>query len=120
MEKRNYKELIVWQRSIELVPKVYELLKRFPRHELYGLSDQIRRAAISIPANIAEGQARQHNKEFIQHLSIAKGSLAELNTLLIIALRLNYIDKTTFRILEKEIGNVGRPLSGLITRLRGR
>ena len=72
-ETRGYKDLIVWQMAMDLVPEVYQLSKRLPPEELYGLSDQIRRAAVSIPANIAEGQARQHPGEFIQHLSIARG-----------------------------------------------
>ena len=79
MEKKaDYTELVVWQRAMALVPDVYTLLKAFPQEETYALADQIRRAVVSIPANIAEGQARQHRKEFIQHLSIAKGRLAEL------------------------------------------
>ena len=83
MEKKaDYTELVVWQRAMALVPDVYTLLKAFPQEETYALADQIRRAVVSIPANIAEGQARQHRKEFIQHLSIAKGRLAELHTLL--------------------------------------
>ena len=91
MEKKSYRDLNVWQKSIDLVPEIYELLKLFPKHETYSLADQIRRAAVSIPANIAEGQARSHRKEFAHFLSISKGSMAELHTLLIVANRLGYI-----------------------------
>lgn len=112
--KSSYKDLVVWKRAIDLVPPIYELLRRFPPHENFGLAAQIRRSVVSISANIAEGQGRQHRKEFLQHLSIAKGSLAELNTLLIVAQRLNYIDMDVLKEVERELGKVGRPLSGLI------
>ena len=117
---KSYRDLVVWQRAIDLAPKVYELLKGFPREERYELASQIRRATVSIPANIAEGQARQHPKEFIQHLSIAKGSLAELHTLLIVAQRLSYLSPEQLATMENELAQIGRPLSGLITRLRQR
>ncbi len=120
MQKKNYKQLVVWKRAMDLVPEVYALLKAFPKEETYALADQIRRAVVSIPANIAEGQARQHNKEFLQHLAIAKGSLAELHTLLIIAGRLGYISRTTLDRIEQELNQIARPLSGLILRLRGK
>jgi four helix bundle protein len=101
---------------MDLLPVVYELLKQLPRNESYALSDQIRRAALSIPANIAEGQARQHKKEFIQHLSIARGSLAELDTLLLAGQRLGYWpinDRIDSQLLE-----IRRLLQGLIRSLR--
>ena len=115
--KQNYKDLIVWQRAIDLVPKVYEVLKTFPKEENFALTSQIRRAAVSIPANIAEGQGRMHKKEFAQFLSIAKGSLAELHTLLIIAQRLDYLTPEKLADLEKELAEVAKPLHGLITKL---
>ncbi|THJ24719.1 MAG: four helix bundle protein [Nitrospira sp. CG24E] len=119
MEKKaDYTELVVWQRAIALVPEVYKLLKAFPAAETYALADQVRRAAVSIPANIAEGQARQHRKEFLQHLSIAKGSLAELHTLLIVAQQVGYINGDRLREIEAVLQTVGRPLAGLINRLR--
>ena len=119
MQKKNDKQLIVWQRAMDLVPEVYALIKVFPKEETYALADQIRRAVVSIPANIAEGQARQHNKEFLQHLAIAKGSLAELHTLLMIAERLGYLSKTTLDGIERDLSQIARPLSGLIQNLRG-
>ena len=119
MEKKaDYTELVVWQRAMALVPDVYTLLKAFPQEETYALADQIRRAVVSIPANIAEGQARQHRKEFIQHLSIAKGRLAELHTPLMIAQRLRYLSGDRLREIKAALETVGRPLAGLINRLR--
>ena len=118
MEKKNYRDLVVWQRAIELVPKIYNITRRLPKEELYALGDQIRRAAVSIPANISEGQARQHGKEFIQYLFIAKGSLAELRTLLIVAQKLGYISSETLQQLEEEMSLIARPLEGLLASLR--
>ena len=86
MKKSSYKDLIVWQKAMTLIPKIYTFLKVFPPEERYALSDQV-----SIAANIAEGQGRNHPKEFLQFLGIAKGSLAELETLMIIARNLNYL-----------------------------
>ena len=88
MEKQkvlSYKDLIVWQKSINLVKEIYLVTSKFPRNELYGLSSQMQRAAISIPSNIAEGQQRKNIKEYLQFLRIALGSLAELETQIIIA-----------------------------------
>lgn len=117
-EKQSYRDLIVWQRAIDLTPTVYLAISDFPKYETYALTDQIRRAAVSIPANIAEGQGRQHRKEFLQHLNIAKGSLAELHTLLIVAQKLSYLTPDQLGALEHELGEVARPLSGLIEHLR--
>ena len=89
----NYQDLLVWQKAIELVKEVYSLVKLLPAEERFGLGDQMRRAAISIPSNIAEGEARKSRKEFANFLSIANGSRAELETQLIIATQLEYIDK---------------------------
>ena len=119
-EKKSYKQLVVWQRAIDLVPKIYVLLKGFPKEETHALADQIRRSVVSIPANIAEGQARQHKKEFLQHLAIAKGSLAELHTLLIIAERLSYVSQATLVGMEHELSEIARPLSGLIQNLKSK
>jgi len=85
---KSYRELLVWQKSIELVDEIYKVIKMFPKEETYALCDQLRRSAVSIPSNIAEGQARQHTGEFKQFLFIALGSLAELDTQLVIANRL--------------------------------
>jgi four helix bundle protein len=96
MEKnsgKSYRDLIAWKKSIELAKKVYLLTKQFPRDEAYGLVQQARRSAVSIAANIAEGQGRNGRKEFIQFIGIARGSLTELQTHLVIAGKLGYLDE---------------------------
>jgi four helix bundle protein len=88
---KSHKDLKVWQESMDLVIQIYKLAENFPKHEIYGLSSQIRRAAVSIPSNIAEGAGRSGEKEFIRFLYIALGSLSEIETQLEIAFRLDYI-----------------------------
>ena len=88
---KSYKDLIVWQKAMTLVELVYQVTRTFPREEIYGLTSQLRRAAVSIPSNIAEGQARQSTTEFKHFLSIARGSLAEVETQLLIANHLKYL-----------------------------
>lgn len=90
MTTRSYRDLVVWQKSIELVVAAYKLTATFPEHERFGLTSQLHRAAVSVPANIAEGHARMHRNEYVHHLSIARGSLAELETHITIAVRLGY------------------------------
>ena len=114
MSKLHYRDLVVWQRSIDLVPRVYVVVRGLPRAETYALGDQLRRAAISIAANIAEGQARQHPREFLQYLAIARGSLAELNTLLILAQRLGYLTQQTLEEFDIALQGVAKPLHELI------
>jgi len=82
---KNYRDLLVWKQGIELVKLIYKITQQFPKEEIYGLTSQIRRSAVSIPSNIAEGHARDSLKEYIQFLSVAAGSLAELQTQLVIA-----------------------------------
>lgn len=115
--KVGYQDLVVWKRAIDLVPTVYQAIREFPAHENFALSAQIRRAVVSISANIAEGQGRQHRKEFLQHLSIAKGSLAELHSLLTVAHRLGYLESTALDELETALSGVRRPLTGLLETL---
>lgn len=91
---KDFRDLIVWQKAMELVAEVYRLVKRLPKEELFALSDQIRRAAISIPSNIAEGQGRNSLKEFIHFLAIAKGSKAELETQLLLCVKVNYLNNS--------------------------
>lgn len=91
----SFKDLEVWKRGIDLVEDIYTLTAKFPSNEQFGLVSQMRRAAVSIPSNIAEGQGRKNAKEFIQFLYIAKGSLAEIETQLIICQRLNYLEEST-------------------------
>ncbi len=110
---KSYRDLEVWQKAMDLVIMCYQTTKKFPRSEIYGLVSQLQRAAVSIPANIAEGRERQHSKEFIQHLSIAYGSLAELETHVQIAERLNYIEGSQLKKLLSKTSEVGRMLNGL-------
>ncbi len=113
MTLKSYRDLEVWQKSMDLVVVCYQITKEFPKNEIYGLSSQLQRAAVSIPSNIAEGRHRQHSKEFLQHLSIAYGSLAELETHIQIAERLHYInDNQTKQVLDRT-AEIGRMLNGL-------
>ena len=91
MAWKHYSEMIVWQKSMDLVEEVYRLVKLLPAEERYALSDQIRRAVVSIPANIAEGESRKTDKEFKYFLSIAKGSVSEVETLLLVCMRIKYL-----------------------------
>ncbi|MFH1562901.1 MAG: four helix bundle protein [Nitrospirota bacterium] len=113
MNIRSYRDLEVWQKAMELVIECYRITKEFPRSETFGLASQLQRAASSIPANIAEGRERQYTKEFLQHLSIAYGSLAELETHLEISWRLNYIDEKSLNGLLAKTAEIGRMLNGL-------
>jgi four helix bundle protein len=117
---QSFKELNVWQASTSLCILVYKTTKSFPKDELYGITSQIRRCSVSIPSNIAEGFNRQSTKEFIQFLQIAFGSSAELETQLIIAKELNYLDEPTFNHLVQELTSIRKMLSGLIKSLRKR
>src|SRR5438128_6766610 len=94
MGSQSYRDLVVWQKGIELCVRVYEVCQAFLRSEMYGLADQMKRASVSVPSNIAEGQGRQHLGEFRHFLSIANGSLAELDTQRIIAERLAFLSPT--------------------------
>ena len=115
MEKINsFKDLIVWQRSIELVKESYKIVNQLPQKETYALSDQMRRDVISIPSNIAEGRNRQTRKEFTQFLRIASGSLAELETQLIITKDLYNIDIKKAEVLLTETGKM---LSSMINKI---
>ncbi|WP_206751898.1 four helix bundle protein [Luteimonas cucumeris] len=117
---KGYRDLVVWQRAMDLVPAVYAVARALPKEETYALGDQLRRAVVSIPANIAEGQARQHRKEFLQYLAIAKGSLAELTTLLLVVERIGYMSAETLAPARIALSRVASPLHGLITTLRHR
>ena len=110
---QGYRDLEVWQKAMDLVVTCYGITESFPQHEIYGLSSQLRRAAVSVPANIAEGRERQHKKEFVQHLSIAYGSLAELETHILIAERLNCVDEKGLNKILEGTGEVARMLNGL-------
>lgn len=111
---KSHKDLIVWQNSIQLVTDIYTLTKNYPKEELFGLTNQLRRAAISIPSNIAEGAARNHEKEFIQFLYISLGSCAEIETQLIISENLEFIDSKTLEVFLGKITDIRNMLIGLI------
>lgn len=113
MDFKSYRDLEVWQKAMDLVVDCYTITSNFPKKETFGLASQLQRAAISIPSNIAEGRERQHRKEFIQHLSIAYASLAEVETHLQIAERLNYVDLDKVNQLLDKTSEVGKMLNGL-------
>lgn len=112
----NHRDLEVWQKSIDFAVNIYRLTEKFPSSELYGLVSQMRRSAVSISSNIAEGAARNGNKEFIQFLHVALGSASEIETQLIIAERLQYIQKD--ELVVHELGGIQKMLMGLIKYLR--
>ena len=119
MAVRNYSELIAWQKAIDLVETVYTLSAALPREEMYGLTTQIRRAAVSIPSNIAEGQGRWTTGEFVQFLGIANGSLREVETQIHIALRLKFIAQVDSEAAVRLASAVGRLIYGLRNSLSG-
>ncbi len=115
---QSYKDLIAWQLAIELVLEIYRSTQTFPREEMYGLTSQLRRAAVSIASNIAEGQGRLSKREFHQFLGQARGSLMEVETQIQIAERLSYVDAVRARSLLAKAAEAGRVLNGLIASMR--
>lgn len=113
----SYKELVVWQKSVELVTKMYELTEDYPKSELYGLTSQMRRAAVSIPSNIAEGRRRGTRKDFRHFLLLAYGSGAELETQIEISKRLPFGNGLNFSQVEALLGEVMRMLNAMINKL---
>ncbi len=116
MKTQSFKDLIVWQKSYELVLEIYKMTTVFPRTEIYGLSQQMRRAAVSVPSNIAEGYGRKHKAEYNQFLSIAYGSLLELETQFLLATDLKYASEN--RIVEGLLKEVGRMLYRMLHPIR--
>jgi four helix bundle protein len=119
MPVQSYRELIVWQKAMDFVAEVYRVTRSFPKEELYGVTSQVRRAAVSIPSNIAEGQGRQTTGEFRQFLGHARGSLLETETQVLLSERLKYLDHKTTENLLQQAAEVGRILNGLIGSLQG-
>jgi four helix bundle protein len=117
---QHYKDLIAWQKSMDLADAIYEATEAFPKRETYSLTDQMRRAAVSIPSNIAEGQAHFSRREFRHFLRHSCGSLAELETQIVIAQRRNYLTEPQTAELLKRTHEVGRILSGLLNSLKER
>ena len=111
---RSHRDLVVWQKAMDLVVTVYRATESFPKAETYGLTSQIRRAVTSIPANIAEGQGRRLTKEFVYFLANARGSLWELDTHLESATRLGFLNSDTHQELQSQLDEVGRMLNGLM------
>lgn len=120
MQIRSHRDLIVWQKAMDLVAECYQLAERFQRKEQFSLTDQLQRAAVSVPANIAEGHGRKSTAAFLNYLSIASGSLAELETHIEIAIRLNYVSPEAAALPMTTIENVRRMLEGLIKSLKRR
>ncbi len=114
---KNYRELIVWQDAIKIAKAVYLLTGKFPKQEIYALADQLRRAAVSVPSNIAEGQARKSPGDFRRFLHIALGSLAEVDTQLILAQEFGYLSKEDIDPMDMEIQNLRKKLYALINSL---
>lgn len=118
MTINSYKDLVVWQKSFELCLIIYRLTKNFPREELYGIVSQMRRAALSIPSNIAEGFSRHRKLEYIQFLHIAFGSAAELETQLQVSKELNYIKPEDFTRAEQLLTEVNKMLNSLVANVK--
>jgi len=113
MSIQHYRELIVWQKAMRLAKLCYHVTKVFPKAELFGMTSQIRRAAASIPANIAEGHGRAHTREYLNHLSIARGSLAELETHLILSQDVGLLEEVALRDCLALADDISRMLSAL-------
>jgi four helix bundle protein len=120
MAGRNYADLLVWQQGMDLVEAIYGITTSFPKDERFGLTNQLRRASVSIPANIAEGQGRQSPRDFLRFLSIAYGSLREVETLILIAERLKFLSPAQTEPLMSRAAELGRLLNGLSNSLRSR
>ena len=117
---RPHESLEVWSQSVDFVVDIYKVTESFPREEKFGLTSQIRRAAVSVPANIAEGAARTSNKEFAQFLSNAQGSASESETEHLIASRLEYLDKDKYLKVRASLESIGRMITGLLQHLRSK
>jgi four helix bundle protein len=120
MAVRGFKDLVVWQKSMDLVEKIYRLTQNFPKQETYGLSSQVQRAAVSVAANIAEGNRRDSTREYIHHLAFSLGSLAEVETYLDVSIRLGYAKSNFLSSLEAQCDEIGRMLRGLPKSLRAK
>lgn len=118
MKIKSYRDLETWKKAMDLVEEVYKETRSLPKEETYGLLSQIRRAAVSIPSNIAEGQGRDSTKEFLHHLSFAYGTLCELQTQLLLACRLGYLSQQAYEHLEDSSSCVARLINGLSNSLR--
>ena len=118
MKKLSYQGLTVWQKAMDLTAIIYLLTKKLPKEELYSLSDQMRRSAVSIPSNIAEGQDRDTNKEFVRFLAISRGSKSELETQLLICVKVGYLSETEILEAMNLSTEIGKMLTSLINKLK--
>ena len=114
---KSYRDLLVWQKGIELAKDIYALTKSLPPSEKFGLISQMRRAAVFVPSNIAEGQARRHTKEFRQFLHIARGSLAELDTQLTVAVQLGFVAQEDVDLIGRRLIELAKMTNGLLSKL---
>lgn len=114
----SFRDLLAWQKAMTLVTEVYRATEAFPKNELYGLTSQVRRSAVSVPSNIAEGKGRFTKKEYVHFLANARGSLCEMQTQLEIAMNLGYLADTAFNDLDQQAREVGRVLNGLMKAIR--
>jgi four helix bundle protein len=119
-KRRDYRDLVLWQRAVELAAEVHRVTLKLPRHELFGLAAQMRRSAVSIPSNIAEGSGRRTTREFIAFLHIARGSLSELRTQLLLASKVAYVTGSEISVAENLTDEVGKLLNAVIRGLRHR
>lgn len=110
---RPHQNLDAWKKSVDFVVMIYKMTENFPKEEKFGLTSQIRRAAVSVPANIAEGATRKSDKEFLQFLSISQGSASEVETEILIAYRLGFLSESSFDTLNKSLDDIGRMITGL-------
>jgi four helix bundle protein len=115
---RSFKDLLVWQRSMELVVRIYRITQKLPASEQFGLTSQLRRAAVSVPSNIAEGYGRQSTGNYRQFLSISRGSLMEIETQIDICERLNYLVQPDTENIFKEITEISKMLTSLISKIK--
>ena len=120
MSVSSYRDLRVWQAAMQLAKEIYRISGRFPQREMYGMTSQITRAAVSVPSNIAEGHARDSRKEFLHHISIAMGSLAELETQVELSTELEFVDSKTAESVLQLADGVGKMLRGLQKTLKSK
>ncbi|KAF2328847.1 four helix bundle protein [Flavobacterium ginsenosidimutans] len=114
----HFKKILVWQKSISLVTKIYKATSTFPKEEMFGLTSQIRRSSVSIPSNIAEGSGRESSKDFLRFLYISLGSIFEMQTQLEIAKNIIYINEEEFNLLYEDSREIERMLASLIRKLK--
>ncbi|MDT4968177.1 MAG: hypothetical protein QOJ64_2914 [Acidobacteriota bacterium] len=120
MALKSYRELTAWQKAMDLVQITYEAVRTFPREEIYGLTSQLKRAVVSVPSNIAEGQGRKSTREFLRHLSIAYGSLMEVESQILVAQRLQYLSQEVVERVLELTSELGRLVNGLSNALNSK